>query len=208
MANCTEPAGSSVVFITQSGHRSTGESVRTDMLTLHYRLTAKPDVNSFDDRDYRRQLAVLIEDKAVASVDGLNRLAVSQADVLGDPIELAFEFKGNDETVATAKLKPFLESIETVARSHRSMTKLHRSAVIRPVEEFTEAGQDVAWPVAFEQVRRLASRDTLGPLFLEVDPRMSSEADSTVVFAFSGYRFQNNAAWVDRFARLMRPKAA
>ena len=34
---------------------------------------------------------------------------------------------------------------------------------------------------------------------------MSTEVDSTVVFAFSGYRFQNNAAWVDRFTRLMRP---
>jgi hypothetical protein len=180
------------------------------MLTLHYRLTTKPDVDSFADRDYRRQLAVLIDVKAPVGVEGLSRLAVSQADVLGDPIELAFEFKGDDEAAAAARLKPFLDSIEGVAHLHRNMTKLHRSAVIRPIEEFTEAaaGQDVPWPVAFEQVRRLASRDTLGPLFLEVDARMSSEADSTVVFAFSGYRFQNNAAWVDRFARLMRPVAA
>jgi hypothetical protein len=28
------------------------------------------------------------------------------------------------------------------------------------------------------------------------------------VFAFSGYRFQNNSAWVDRFTRLMRPVPA
>jgi hypothetical protein len=179
------------------------------MLTLHYRLTTTPDVDDFADRDYRRQLAVLVEDRAAAELDGLRRVFVAQSDVLGDPIELGFEFRGDDSGAAAKRLKSFLDRIETIARSHRNMTRLHRSAVIRPVEEFTEGvAGEVPWRTAFEQVRRLASRDTLGPLFLEVDPRMSSEVDSTVVFAFSGYRFQNNSAWVDRFTRLMRPAAA
>src|SRR5215475_8169092 len=114
-----------------------------------------------------------------------------------------------DSGAVAKRLKAFLERIETTARSHRNMTRLHRSAVFRPVEEFTESATgEVPWHAAFDKVRRLASRDTLGPLFLEVDPRMSSEADSTIVFAFSGYRFQNNAAWVDRFTRLMQPATA
>jgi len=176
------------------------------MQSLHYRLTTTPDVDDFADRDYRRQVAVLVEDQAASELDGLRRVFVAQSDVLGDPIELAFEFRGDDGGAAAKQLKTFLQGIEAIARSHRNMTRLHRSAVIRPVEEFTESATgEVPWRTAFEQVRRLASRDTLGPLFLEVDPRMSSEADSTVVFAFSGYRFQNNSAWVDRFARLMQP---
>ena len=178
------------------------------MQTLHYRLTTTPDVDDFADRDYRRQVAVLVEDQAARELDGLRRVFVARSDVLGDPIELAFEFRGNDSGAAAKQLKAFLERIEAIARSHRNMTRLHRSAVIRPVEEFTaNAAGEVPWRMAFDQVRRLASRDTLGPLFLEVDPRMSSEVDSTVVFAFSGYRFQNNGAWVDRFTRLMRPAA-
>src|SRR5262245_36030463 len=176
------------------------------MQTLHYRLTTTPDVDDFADRDYRRQVAVLVEDQSATEFDGLRRVLVTRADVLGDPIELAFEFRGDGSGAIAKRLKAFLERIETTARSHRNMTRLHRSAVIRPVEEFTErATGEVPWHAAFDQVRRLASRDTLGPLFLEVDPRMSSEADSTIVFAFSGYRFQYNAAWVDRITRLMQP---
>ena len=179
------------------------------MQILHYRLTTTPNVDDFADRDYRRQVAVLVEDRAATELDGLRRVFVAQSDVLGDPIELAFEFRGDDSGAVANRLKAFLERIEAIARSHRNMTRLHRSAVIRPVEEFTaSAAGEVPWHTAFDQVRRLASRDTLGPLFLEVDPRMSSEADSTVVFAFSGYRFQNNAACVDRLTRLMRPPTA
>jgi hypothetical protein len=176
------------------------------MLTLRHRLSAKPDIDDFADRDYRRQLAVLIEDKAIAELLGLARLRVAQADLLGDPVELAFDFTGDDDAAAAMRLKPFLDGIESIARSQRNMTRLHRSAVIRPAEEFSEAGPaSPTFSALFEAVRRLASRQTLGPLFLEVDPRMSSATDGAIVFAFSGYRFQNNAAWVDRFTRLMRP---
>jgi hypothetical protein len=180
------------------------------MLTLRYRLTAKPDVDDFADRDYRRQLAVLIEDKAMAVLQGLVRVSVAQSDVLGDPAELAFEFRGDDSAAAAARLRPFVEGVETLARSQKRLNRLHRSAVIRPVEEFAEATgtAELPWRVAFDQVRKLASRDTLGPLFLEIDARMSSEPDGTIVFAFSGYRFQNNSAWVDRFTELMRPVSA
>jgi hypothetical protein len=183
------------------------------MLTLRYRLAAKPNVDDFAERDYRRQLTVLIEDKAMAELAGLVRVSVAQSDLLGDPVELAFDFRGDDNAAAAMGLKAFLDEIQTVARSQKRLNRLHRSAVIRPVEELAEATSvessgtaRPSWQAAFDQVRKLASRDTLGPLFLEVDARMSSEADGTVVFAFSGYRFQNNSAWVDRFTNLMRPR--
>jgi hypothetical protein len=177
------------------------------MLTLRYRLAAKPNVDDFAERDYRRQLTVLIEDKAMAELAGLARVSVAQSDLLGDPVELTFDFRGDDSAAAALRLKAFLDEIQTMARSQKILNRLHRSAVIRPVEEFSEAkgAANPSWQAAFDQVRKLASRDTLGPLFLEVDARMSSEADGTMVFAFSGYRFQNNSAWVDRFTNLMRP---
>ena len=122
------------------------------MLTLRYRLAARPSVDDFAERDYRRQLTVLLEDKAMAELAGLVRVSVAQADLLGDPVELAFDFRGEDSAAAAARLAAFIEGIETIARSQKSLSRLHRSAVIRPVEEFADptGAYGPPWRLAFD----------------------------------------------------------
>src|SRR5262249_61468626 len=105
---------------------------KTQMRTVRHRLSGKPDTADFADRDYRRQLAVLIEDKALAELLGLARLRIAQVDLLGDPVELAFDFTGDNDAAAAMRLKPFLDGIESIARSQRNMIRLHRSAVMPP----------------------------------------------------------------------------
>src|SRR5215475_8444445 len=88
------------------------------MQTLHYRLTTTPDVDDFADRDYRRQVAVLVEDQSATELDGLRRVLVTRSDVLGDPIELAFELRQRRGCKAA-------KSLPGKDRDHRPLAPQH-----------------------------------------------------------------------------------
>lgn len=166
------------------------------------------DTFEFADRDFRRQLAVLVQQRATRTQLGsaFEAISIMRMDRAGDPKRLAFHFTGSNRHGAQQDVAAFMGDLVALGRQAAPEWEMQRTAVIRPLGDFrADRYSQALWDdVAMTSIRLLSSRQSLGEMFLRVDVELSSKSRGSVVFAFADFRTDDNDLRVEGLARAMR----